>query len=523
MFRRRRPAAGWRPASTLAFILLLPAVPTTAQPPAPPSLIAVPGAPARAESVETPAPAGPAPSLADAVRKASLLTASPDRVYDRACDGCAWRRPGHALVQATWVNVLYGLGNLVRGEETAKVTPATWWHNMKAGWEWDLNDFVVNQIGHPYQGNNYFTAGRGNGLSFWESSAVAAFGSATWEFFGETNRPSLNDFINTTLGGIALGEMFHRTAWLVRDTTMSGTGRLWREVAATAIDPMTGLNRFMSGDSSRIVEKPADMVPSALGGFVSAGALWRGSNTRAIDSPGEPFLEMNLFYGTFGSGTSRTPYDAFLVRFRAGGGSSVSEAQVRGRLLAEPVRGGRLNVSVLQSYDFNNNDVYEFGAQSFEGNVQTNLALSAHTSVALLGWGGATVLGAVDSLPVPDAQPLPALPEAGGQDAGEEEGERTYDYGPGWNFGGSAYFMHRNRPFAVVMYEARHLFVLDGVRANHLLQRGRLDLMAPLRGKLGIGASSEYFDRRTYFKDERGTTQRFHYPQFRVYLTWRLS
>jgi hypothetical protein len=46
---------------------------------------------------------------------------------------------------------------------------------------------------------------------WWVKERRAAFGSATWEFFGETNKPSLNDFINTTLGGIAFGEMFHRT------------------------------------------------------------------------------------------------------------------------------------------------------------------------------------------------------------------------------------------------------------------------------------------------------------------------
>ena len=104
---------------------------------------------------------------------------------------------------------------------------------MEQGWVWDLDDFVVNQFGHPYQGSNYFTTGRANGLSFRESAAVTAFGSATWEYYGETNSPSLNDLINTTLGGIALGEMFHRTAWLIRDPRATGRGRLWREVGAT--------------------------------------------------------------------------------------------------------------------------------------------------------------------------------------------------------------------------------------------------------------------------------------------------
>jgi hypothetical protein len=141
------------------------------------------------------------------------------------------------------------------------------------------------------QGNNYFNSGRANGLSFYESAALTAFG--TWEYFGETNKPSLNDVINTTLGGIALGEMFHRTAWLIRDTHATGRRRLWREIGATALDPVTGYNRFRTGDAKRVTEKPPDMVPASLTGFTSAGVLWRGSKTRAIDATGQPFLELD--------------------------------------------------------------------------------------------------------------------------------------------------------------------------------------------------------------------------------------
>jgi hypothetical protein len=170
----------------------------------------------------------------------------------RACEGCPRRSVGRAFFAATMINVFYETANLVRGQVTAEITPKTWWANMEQGWVWDLDDFVVNQVGHPYQGNNYFTAGRANGLSFWESAGVTAFGSGTWEYFGETNHASLNDLINTTLGGIALGEMFHRTAWLVRDTRLSGRKRLWKEIGATAIDPVTGANRFLRGDASRV-------------------------------------------------------------------------------------------------------------------------------------------------------------------------------------------------------------------------------------------------------------------------------
>jgi hypothetical protein len=45
--------------------------------------------------------------------------------------------------------------------------------------------FVVNQIGHPYQG------------------------SFTWEAFGESQRGSLNDLVAATFGSASIGEMLH--------------------------------------------------------------------------------------------------------------------------------------------------------------------------------------------------------------------------------------------------------------------------------------------------------------------------
>lgn len=440
----------------------------------------------------------------------------------RACPGCPPRSVGKAIWQTTAINIFYELANLIRGQTTARITPKTWWENMENGWVWDLDDFVVNQIGHPYQGNNYFNAGRSNGLSFYESAALTAFGSATWEYYGETNKPSLNDFINTTLGGIALGEMFHRTAWLIRDTRATGRGRLWREIGATAVDPITGLNRFMTGDASRLTDKPADFVPTSLRGTMSAGVLWRGSNTRVIDSNGDPFIEADLIYGDPTAGRSRTPYDAFAVRLTFGGGSALSEARVRGRLLGEPFKNNRAMFTVLQSYSFLGNDAFHFGAQSIEASVGFKATNSKTSSLYVLGWGGVTVLGAIDSLPLGLEEPPPEDPDS---DAGQgvSEGPRFYDYGPGWTFGGSALLSREGRTLAAAVYEGRTLYSLDGVRANHVLQRVRLDFMWPLRGQLGIGATGEFFHRRSYYQDPDRTRKTYHYPQFRLYFTWGLS
>ena len=438
----------------------------------------------------------------------------------RACEGCPRRSVGRALLQTTLINVVYEMANLIRGQVTARITPASWWENMSNGWVWDLDDFEVNQVGHPYQGSNYFNSGRSNGLSFYESAALTAFGSATWEYFGETNHPSLNDFINTTLGGIALGEMFHRAAWLVRDTRATGRGRLWREIGATALDPVTGYNRFRTGDAKRVTDKPADMVPSMVDALASAGVLWRGSQTRAINATGQPFLEVDLLYGDAKTGRSRTPYDAFSVRLRFGGGSAFSEARVRGRLVGEPMGGGKTQFLVMQSYDYQRNDAYSTGAQSIEAAVGMTQPLFSRTSMWFMGWGGLTVLGAVDSLPPGITEPPPRPPPSSGQ--GVSEGPRFYDYGPGSTFGALAQFTRDQRPFALLMYEGRHLYSLDGVRANHFMQRARGDLLLPVRGQLGLGASAEYFFRQSFYQDEDETQLEYRYPQFRVYLTWSL-
>jgi len=332
----------------------------------------------------------------------------------------------------------------------------------------------------------------------------------------------LNDFINTTLGGIALGEMFHRTAWLVRNTHATGRGRLWSEIGATALDPITGVNRFITGDSSRVADKPAEMVPSNLAAVGSAGVLWRGTQDNAFSADPQAFLEVDAIYGDPEKGHSRTPYDAFVMRLRFGGGSGFSEARVRGRLLGQPLKDGKFQFSVVQSYDFQKNDAYATGSQSFDAAFGFTRNLSSTIRFWMLGWGGLTVLGAIDSLPlglteVPDEEEEPE----GGQ--GVSEGPRFYDYGPGSDFGVTASFSRNNRPFATLFYEGRHLYSLDGVRANHFLQRGRIDLLLPLRGALGIGVTGEYFDRRTFYQDAARTRVRYHYPQVRTYFTWGLS
>jgi hypothetical protein len=117
------------------------------------------------------------------------------------------------------------------------------------------------------------------------------------------------------------------------------------------------------------------------------------------------------------------------ARLRFGGGSSFSEARVRGRLLGEPLSSEKLHFSVIQTYDYQNNDAHAAGAQSFDAALGFTQPLSSRWGFWMLGWGGLTVLGAVDSLPPGVGRT--SEPEEGGGSESANSGPRFYDYGPG--------------------------------------------------------------------------------------------
>jgi hypothetical protein len=122
------------------------------------------------------------------------------------------------LVQAIpWAFTRY-----VRDGEWSRISPDTWITNLKFAWQWDNNKFGNNQFAHPYHGSLYFNAGRTNGYNFWASLPWAFGGSLMWEEFGEVWAPAPNDFFNTSLGGITLGEILFRFSSLTLDNQARG-------------------------------------------------------------------------------------------------------------------------------------------------------------------------------------------------------------------------------------------------------------------------------------------------------------
>lgn len=140
--------------------------------------------------------------------------------------------------------------------------------NARSSWVLDDDQFWINQFGHPYQGMWSMTAARSAGLGFWGSAPYTFASSLVWEIVGETEPPSINDQITTPVGGIVLGEVLFRLAGLLR-----GDGRSpWRDLGASLLAPMDGINRGLLGDRGDEADEPRAWTLSA--GPVTARLAW---------------------------------------------------------------------------------------------------------------------------------------------------------------------------------------------------------------------------------------------------------
>ena len=104
-------------------------------------------------------------------------------------------------------------------------------------------------------------------------------------------------------------------------------------------------------------------------------------------------------YGGVRTGSSKIPFGAFGLDFTAGGGSPVSQANVRGRFFGSPFgKDGKAQFSVFQTFDYMTNEAYSFGGQGVEAEVAMTHRLSRGRRCGWPATGGSTILGAVDTL-----------------------------------------------------------------------------------------------------------------------------
>lgn len=184
-------------------------------------------------------------------------------------------------------------------------------------WWWDEDYMYTNTIEHPYHGAIYYLAARENGQNIAQSALFSVGGSLLWEFFGEAERPAYNDMLTTPIGGVTIGEPLHRISRAIIDNSASGLERVGRELLATIVNPMCGLNRLLHGDSWRVRgnRREHHMLSSTL----SAG--FRHLTVRNQPNVSTYYLNWNTTYGDVMGAEGDGLFDYFDLQMTAAVGN----------------------------------------------------------------------------------------------------------------------------------------------------------------------------------------------------------
>jgi len=415
-------------------------------------------------------------------------------------------RPLLAIGEVVLINALVNrVDAWAFGQDWARSGTRAWFKNLRLGWEWDEDAFFTNMFSHPYHGALYFNAGRSNGMGYFESVPIAFFGSWSWEYFGETYRPSLNDWFMTSFGGITLGEMFHRVGATIRDNNAGGVSRIMREIGALPLDPVGGFNRLLRGQWSERGPNPPEHAPRdyvlRLGGGIRFAK-------RLIDDSGAVSMStflLDLLYGDQVGQQYTKPFDVFNVRLLLSSYGGLNALRASGRLyganLNSPTGRNRHMLAVNQRYDFYKNPAQSVGGQSVEIGINSRWLIgSKGFGIRTAIFGDGILLGAIDA-------------------PGTGLGDRNYDFGPGvgarWEF---AIERHGVR-FMRVFGQLEYIHAVSGASADHIVDFGGIEAALPITRGLGVSASSTIFARTSRYTDGRTRDAR-EYPEARLLLVW---
>ena len=378
----------------------------------------------------------------------------------------------------------------------ANIGTRSWGENLRRGFTWDDDAFGANQVAHPYHGSLYFNAARSAGYDFWTSVPYVVAGSLSWELFTENVRPSLNDLINTTLGGIALGEAAYRMSSLLTSKAAFG-----RQMGALVVNPVARTQALLHRRGG-----PAGNVPESNAALVAVGQRRGGAASPAGMAGNRTFVGLTVQYGSAFGDQLQRPYDAFEFSLHLSPEDHVVLTHVgvsgvlsRRSLVRSPR--SQLYLALFQHYDYDDHPVSKAGSQSLSGALLYRRTAGARTHIDLGLHLEAVPLGAISS----------------------EQGirRRDYDYGPG--MGGRFTGTLRRNGRDLLRVDARTVWIhsVYGADADHLATTARISATLPVMRMMSVGGDVGLTMRRSTYRDMPSVTKRI--PEIRAYLVWSPS
>ncbi len=372
----------------------------------------------------------------------------------------------------------------------ANVSSETWWRNISQGWEYDGDAFLTNYFAHPYHGNLYFNVGRTNGYNFWESSAWAATGSMLWEYFGETFRPAINDWVNTTLNGITLGEVLYRLSAMLTDNTATGSNRVMREIGGALLNPLRGFNRLISGETGRVFPNPEDRKPNDYLVTVNAGI-------RSLDKDGEGdafarerveegLFVFDMYYGNLFRENIKKPFSTFQLSLALSSGSpSLTRLQAYGNLFGQYLMNRKNTQHLLVAtldYNYFNNPGFIYGGTSVVPRLVSRFLIGENTRIITNAGIDLIAMGATPNDYFTD-------PEG-----------RNYDFGPGFGINLSASIQNYIWDLVEIVYTSKWLYTQsEPSGSRHHIQLLMISGQLPIRKYFAIGMGVGSYWRNSYY------------------------
>jgi len=391
----------------------------------------------------------------------------------------------------------------VADDSTAVLSFDAWKKNVIEGMEWDRDAFQTNMWAHPYHGGTYFNSARSNGYNFWQSAAWSWGGSFLWETFGENNRPAINDWMSTAIGGIGLGETLHRFSLLVWDNSDTGTSRTLRELGGFLVNPMGGFSRLVRGEWTKVGPNSENRFPSSSSGALRLGYRWIGEGGRSEAQKGG-FFSFDYRYGDAFHDFAK-PFDTFEFTAQLYGDNEVQRmglVHLTGSLFGKELKRTETSDHVFhfgQHFDYVNIRSLETGGSSLSATFLSRWNLSERWGLftrvepsALLIWG-------VNS-------------------EYSDFTKRDYDFGSGAGLRARAGLRHRGGARLELSYLLFWQHTLNGAIGDHVIQIGGVTGYVPVYRKLGLGATWFVNARDSYYRDYPDVFRRN--PEFRAYAAW---
>jgi hypothetical protein len=379
----------------------------------------------------------------------------------------------------------------------AHITLSTLKYNIKPdSWAWDNDGFTTNQFGHPSHGSVFFNAYRSNGYNFWQSVPAAFAGSYVWETVGESQAPSINDFINTGFGGVVLGETIHRFSNRLINNRSRGFKRQLSEALAFVINPAGGLNSLMDGKWGKGAANSA--VHDSIKMYAEFDAGMRRFKVNNQDGSFGWYSHVKISYGSAFE-NYQTPFSYIYLNgeFGIDVSTAVNVVSIYGSLLGWRVAltdSSRHFGLLTANFDYIDNEAFSYSAQSVKFNLFSEFRLPGKFQIHTTVGAGPILLAAV---------PDPYLYQG-----------RPYDYCAGAGLSLSGEISFNRRFYYSLSYRGGWFKTLSGNSSEYFLHAVTSEFRYRFLKDISLCAEPGYFTLKGHYKREPDTNKT--YPYFRL-------